>query len=172
MEVRELNMGQLKSVYTYMQKDFPQDELKPLYKLFQLMANGSYKLYGYFDNMDMVAYALILHNENVGLLDYFAVMDGKRDNGIGTMFLSELMRGFNLAGELAMPSDVEDETLCIRRVNFYERMGWRIRGELDLHGVRYWLISIGSVALQGVRDLYKCMYGTNWEMGITISNWG
>ncbi|MDR3085052.1 MAG: GNAT family N-acetyltransferase [Christensenellaceae bacterium] len=126
---------------TRLQRDFPRSELRPLLSIKTLLRSANYSLLKWTENGEMLAYATLIHGEGIrgALLDYFAVEEGRRGQGIGGRFLSEL-RGFLRADgiviESELPEAAEDpaeRSLRERRIAFYERcgaerssLGWRV----------------------------------------------
>ena len=73
--------------YEHMQQDFPPAEVKPLDVLHELMEEGVYYPYGWFDEAGtLTAYAFFVKAQKgtVALLDYFAVCSAFRSHGYGS----------------------------------------------------------------------------------------
>ncbi|MBQ9064759.1 MAG: GNAT family N-acetyltransferase [Blautia sp.] len=79
---------------THMEADFPRDELKPFSAIREMMEAGKYLVFGAYEGDALTGYAYIAIMEKNGiqisLLDYFAVVRGKRGRGTGTFFLKKL----------------------------------------------------------------------------------
>ncbi len=120
--------------YNHMKADFPPDEVKPLQVLHNLMEQGLYMPYGWFDDGQLRAYSFFVKagEGNAVLMDYYAVCRGYRSHGYGGKCLVLMKELFNgLSGIIA---EVEDPTKSrnedelhtrTRRVAFYQRNGLR-----------------------------------------------
>ena len=144
MELKLLNKEELGELYTReMVYDFPKSELKPVRSMFRLMDAGRYEPLLVTQDGEAVGYAMVWlpGAGQGGLLEYFGVLRGKRDHGLGGQILDLLARRYGqLFGEAEAP-DSEDPAvndLRRRRIAFYQRNGFRV---LDytcaLFGVRF-----------------------------------
>lgn len=137
MDIRKLAKEEVETIYnTFMVNDFPADELKPLDRIIISMDNGIYECLGYFDGDELTSYALFVILDKNYLLDYFAVLDGKRNEGLGSAFLKELS-GDYLKGNKSFIIEVEnpefaesqdERNLMERRIGFYYRNGFKNTG--------------------------------------------
>lgn len=144
MELRLLKKSELKSLYTQeMTVDFPKSELKPLSAMLRLMDLGRYDPLLVTDNGQPVGYAMIWLPEDRagGLLEYFGVLRGMRNGGLGTQILGLLIERYGqMFGEAEKPcsDDPAENDLRRRRIAFYERNGFRVLDyECALFGVRF-----------------------------------
>ncbi|MDR2514883.1 MAG: GNAT family N-acetyltransferase [Christensenellaceae bacterium] len=130
--------------HTRLQRDFPRAELRPLFWIKALLASGNYSLLTWSENGEMLAYAALIHGDGIGgvLLDYFAVEEGSRGQGIGGRFLGELRAylgeegkaGLLIESELPKSAqNAEERAIRERRIAFYARcgaeqtgLGWRV----------------------------------------------
>ena len=130
MELIELNQEQVKGVYhTYMEKDFPDNERKPLSMLLEGMDQGKYQCLALGHETELLGYAVMAVLGDDYLLDYLAVCDGKRNQGYGEILLKLLADKYeqaqSLIGEVEDPryaADSEERRLRERRLHFYR---WR-----------------------------------------------
>ncbi|MBP5604762.1 MAG: GNAT family N-acetyltransferase [Ruminiclostridium sp.] len=148
--IKKLNKEQIRYVYeTFMTKNFPDAERKPLSMIYRSYDKGIYECYGCFDSDKSaeipIAYAFvmkILDGGNLYLLDYYAVAAPEmRDKGIGSTFLKELFGTLDdpelLICEAEYPESADD-TVKQRRVDFYLRNGFSDPGVRSrLFGVEY-----------------------------------
>ena len=92
MTVRRFTAQEIADVYnTYLVKDFPKAEVKPLSRIQYLFEKNLYFGYGLYDESDtLLAYAFFsdAYGCEFVLLDYFAVVDGNRGAGIGCKMLT------------------------------------------------------------------------------------
>lgn len=144
MELRLLNKDELTALYqNEMTVDFPRAELKPLAAMLRLMDMGRYEPLLVTENGEPVGYALAWLPEGGegALLDYFGVLRGLRNGGLGTKILALLMERYGqIFGEAEAPcsDDPAENDLCRRRIAFYERSGFRVLDyECALFGVHF-----------------------------------
>lgn len=146
--VNQLKLNEIKDIYySHMQEAFPQSELRP-YKNIELLTNrGNYECYGLYENGDLIAYAFFAKTDNgkYSLLDYYAVLNGMRGKGIGSIFFPLLcekmahLDGFLIEVESVESTEDEDEKhLRRRRIAFYEKNGSVMTGvKCLLYGVDF-----------------------------------
>lgn len=135
IQLKHLDSQLLTSIYhTHMTNDFPQNELKPLQTMLNLMDKGVYLTYGLYDHNELKAYALFVNIPNTSylLLDYFAVCQTYRSSGYGTLFLNELKHycknhiGIIIEIEsLHSALDQADYDIRYKRQSFYESNGFQ-----------------------------------------------
>lgn len=133
-------LEQVKVVYdTWLVRDFPGEEVKPFKNIQSMWHSGNYYALGlYSDANELLGYALFVKVEEVPmlLLDYFAVLEPYRKQGIGSYFLQQLREqaGEQIAGIFIETEDVsfaetQQELLeRTRRDCFYEKNGAEYTG--------------------------------------------
>ena len=153
MELKLLNKEELTDLY---QKelvfDFPKSELKPLRAMLRLMDQGLYDPLLVLEDGHPVGYALCWFGkewEGKGaLLEYFGVLRGQRNGGIGSRILGALAERYGqLYGEAEAPTseDPEENDLRNRRLGFYQRNGFRLLDyECALFGVHFKCLYLGG----------------------------
>ena len=144
MELRLLTKEELTDLYqNEMTAVFPGAELKPLGAMLRLMDMGRYDPLLVLDGERPVGYALAWLSENRegALLEYFGVLRGLRNGGLGTRILALLLERYGqLFGEAECPDadDPAENDLRRRRLAFYERNGFRVLDyECALFGVHF-----------------------------------
>lgn len=171
MRVISLNKDQVTELYqkSYV-KDFPAAERKPLSMLLKGMDRGTYQCLGLLNEQEeIISYAYFVQKGQDFLFDYFAVLDGGRNKGIGSQFLSLIAEFFkdadSVIGEVEDPAyaqSEEDRDLQTRRLHFYLRNGYldtKIR--VKLFGVDYIVLQLDNGKIMDkkqVSDLYKAHY--------------
>lgn len=184
MLIARLNPAEISQVYhEHLKRDFPSDELKPLFVIKGHLKNNFYQAFGLFDQpadgstpdlSGLVAYAYLCGCPTGGLLllDYFAVVPGSRSQGLGSSFLAQLCHELHLAdGLVAEVESVEaartDEERVVRqrRLNFYLQADFQrsaVQGRI--FGVDYRIVyqPLGSqldntALLAAVIQLYRDM---------------
>lgn len=145
MELKLLNKEELAALYRHdMVADFPHAELKPLSAMLRLMDLGRYDPLLILEGGQTLGYALLWLPEGRegALLEYLAVLRGKRNSGLGARILTLLgSRYSQLFGEAEAPepdASPEENDLRRRRIAFYERNGFRVLDyQCALFGVRF-----------------------------------
>ncbi len=134
MHCRQLTDIEIIDVYsTQGPQHFPQDELKPVWKVKQYLEQNTYLGFGFYDEEQLVGYALFYCTPEFPhlLLDYYAVLTPYRKKGIGSAFLQDLRQtvnayGFYIESENpisdAIQTKKEKETR-LKRISFYHRNG-------------------------------------------------
>lgn len=125
-------------IYTKTAKHhFPPAELKPVGRVCSFLEEGKYICYGLFEAGELLGYAFFLKPEKADfmLLDYYAIMEGHRNQKLGSVFLKLLKEEFKMGKEYPVsgffiesehPDFSKDEAerdLRQRRIAFYERNG-------------------------------------------------
>ena len=144
MELKLLNKEELTEIYNgEMVADFPKSELKPLRAMLRLMDMGRYEPLLVTEKGEALGYALVWlpRNREGGLLEYFGVLRGKRNGGLGSRVLALLLERYGqLFGEAEAPDsdDPAENDLRCRRIGFYERNGFRVLDyQCALFGVHF-----------------------------------
>lgn len=144
MELNLLTKAELTALYRdHLLADFPKSELKPLKGMLNLMDRGVYDPLLVTDDGQPVGYALLWlpHDRKGALLEYFGVLRGLRNNGLGARILDLLTERYGqLFGEAEAPTseDPAENDLRRRRIGFYERCGFRVLDyECALFGVHF-----------------------------------
>lgn len=144
MELKKLNRDELTALYnSEMVFDFPKTELKPLQGMLNLMDRNAYDPLLVTEEGRAVGYAMVwLPSDRAGaLLDYFGVLRGLRNGGVGSRILDLLAERYGqIFGEAEAPTseDPAENDLRRRRIAFYERNGFRVLDyECALFGVHF-----------------------------------
>lgn len=152
-----------------LKRDFARNELKPLSAIRNMWERDAYDCYGLFDGDAILGYAFFARLGRSLLFDYFAIAEGRRDEGLGSVFLQKLADCFENAdlviGEVEAPDsarDAETRALRERRLAFYLRNGCReTEVRASVFGVDYrLLVSPASKARTAaeLREIYTELY--------------
>lgn len=152
--IEEVSREQTAEIYKkHLERHFPPEEVKPLKNIYRMWDAGAYRVLGMYkqgekqggEQSALIGYAFFAMVRDVLLLDYFAVLEPYRGQGLGSLFLRELrekLQGFT--GLLIETEDAEsaatEEELYERRQRdiFYERNGARRTGiRSEVYGVHY-----------------------------------
>ncbi|MDD7390825.1 MAG: GNAT family N-acetyltransferase [Lachnospiraceae bacterium] len=138
--IRRQSLDEMKEIYDgMMTRHFPADEIKPFWKIKDSYEKGEYMGYGlYEENSGCLAYAWMcsIPDENWILLDYYAVTENLRGQGMGSRFLKrffeECTEGVPVIIEVedpdrlvGIPEDEKERELAkrLRRISFYLKNG-------------------------------------------------
>ena len=173
IELSPLSGERLRRVYhTYIKRDFPRSERRPLSSIESLCQTGRYDTWGVYEEDELLAYAFVWRTEegHCALLDYLAVCPESRGQGRGAQVLALLKRKYGpecpLLVEAEAPAEClspEEDRQRRRRLAFYQREGFRLLNyQVLIFGVRYaMMIWPASCALEpetlqtAHRGLYK-----------------
>ncbi len=165
-----LNNEQIEFIYNkYMSVDFPPDELKPLPHLLRMVDEGLCTYYALFEGGEVLSYFGLCVKDGYALVDYLAVNPEKRGQGIGTKTLELLKKaaGENIllieCEDILAASDPSEREIRKRRINFYERSGFKLCGvKARLFGVDYVLLTFPENTPDpklGYSTVYRAMLG-------------
>ncbi len=175
METRRLtDIEQIRQIYdTRMRYDFAPDELRPWFSLREGWERDEYDCYGLFDGDELLGYAFFVHLLHGGkvlcLLDYLAITETRRGEGLGSLFLRQLsgyLRDFDcIVGEMEDPEaagDPEERAARERRMRFYLRSGYRATALRSLvFGVDYLVFEVPAGkdhTTEELREAYTVLY--------------
>ena len=175
LEIRRIaDLAQAAQIYeSRMAKDFALNELRPWPSLQRSWERGEYLCFGLYAQRELLGYAFFIRSSaddcQPCLLDYFAVADRCRGQGLGSLFLSQLGSCLpHTAGiliEVEDPDTAEDEAQHQdreRRLRFYLRNGCRPTGlQSRVFGADYVLLELPSKCSyppELLREIYSAIY--------------
>ncbi len=128
---------------------FPPEELKPLFAMERMIAQGQYEALGFVRSGRVEGYACCWLDGDVVLLDYLCVPASQRSGGIGSAMIAALLSRYEggclLAEAEAPTGDADADAMIERRLGFYRRSGGRMLGyDTALFGVHYKTICWGG----------------------------
>lgn len=174
MEIRILNREEIARLHKdHMQVDFPASELKPLAMILDACEKGFYRVEGFFHNDSLIAYACLAavpeKPDHPVLLDYLAVVRGRRDEGWGSRVLDVLRQayphGILIECEAVQTAQsTEDRANRERRIRFYAKNGAVLQAfDVTLFGVRFSILRLGGNdhpnARESMLNLYRVILG-------------
>ena len=154
---------------TRMKRDFPRAELKPLAMIRHYWNKGLYECYALSDEDEIYGYAFFVRRQKDYLFDYFAIAEGHRNEGLGTLFLQQLkdciQKANCIVGEVEDPDRAKDEetrALRERRMQFYLRSGC-LRTEITakVFGVHFRILEVPTATehtAEEIRTVYTELY--------------
>ncbi|MBR4030058.1 MAG: GNAT family N-acetyltransferase [Clostridia bacterium] len=169
------NPQEITEIYNnHIKNDFPPAEVKPLSRILMLYEKNLYFVYALYEKDELLSYAFFSSAPGCEyvLLDYLAVVSGKRNMGIGAKMLdllkTEVCKNFNgILLESENPDfakDEEEKEIRVRRIAFYLRYGFEItKMHSCLFGVEYKILAYCRVShstlslTQALSDLYKSL---------------
>lgn len=126
IENKHINIDE---IYTEMEKQFPDTELKTKASLKKIFSLNEYKFFNIIneDNNICGYFTLLELPNNTALIDYFAINKEFHSKGYGTKTFVNIKqklnyRGYYLEVEKENPQDIN----TIRRVKFYKNLGAQI----------------------------------------------
>ena len=164
------DFAQVEALYEErLKKDFVRSELRPLSSMRRSWERSAYDCYGLFDGDEILGYAFFVRLGNNYLLDYLAIAEERRDEGLGSAFLRRLADGMKEANcmvvEVEDPDragDAESRAIRERRLQFYLRNGYR---DTELRsvvfGVAYRILEVptaGTHPTGELREVYRELY--------------
>ena len=167
--IKSLSEAEMTEVYRQrMKRDFPPNELKPLTRILAQMRKHIALCLGYYKEDQMIGYAVLQQDERQRclLLDYFAIFDHNRGQGLGTCFLNELKTMFADREMIVIEAEAAATEQARKRIAFYQRAGARISGiQLHLYHVDYAVLTLDLAAVlddtqvrRQLTDLYRRIY--------------
>lgn len=165
--------------HAHMERDFPDDELKPLFLLEELAAQGINRIYGCYKDGRLAGYYVLARKQGsqMVLLDYLAVVPEWRGTGVGShilrMIREQLEDKTYLFIESENPAYAKDEVEKVtreRRLDFYRRGGAVEQGvKVLLFGVQYNGLTLSrdtfptpQQQMEDYMDLYRSMLPPDW----------
>lgn len=176
--IEQLKQAQVADIYSqYLTKHFPADEVKPLKSINRMWDMDAYSAYAMYSEKAtdqdngivqpaLIGYAFFATAPTCDLilLDYFAILEPYRGQGMGSRFLREMKNLLpNYKGLLIETEDIDraqDETehrTRRKRDLFYEKNGaFRTRVKGTVYGVHY---AVWNFPLSGISDDVSCQKG-------------
>lgn len=148
MNYRHATKDEVPELYrNFIKKYFPRNEVKPLSNIISMLEKQVYKVVVMEDDTEVVATAFIkiLPDSFTCLLDYYAVREDRRNNGLGETFLRKLRESFIDDRAMFIESELPDaakndeqKRIRLRRLDFYKRCGAKDSKVItDIFGVKY-----------------------------------
>ena len=155
--------------------DFPPDELRPAAWVAELLARGQYFGFLFTDGETPVGYTFLCRadNQELYLVDYFAVFAPFRGKGFGSAMLEALRTEFSAAEALFFEVDDPDFAVADTEKNKRDRrLAFYFRGGLAdtevrtcVWGCEFRILSLdqtaafrGQDAAEGLNAIYKILF--------------
>ena len=159
---RLTDFRQVEKLYkSRLESDFAEDELKPLSAMKKSWEEGNYDCYGVFEGEEILGYAFFVSNGDNCLLDYFAIKEDRRNEGLGSIFLKQLTACMEkekyVIVEVEDPNQAnsfDEKTLRNRRLQFYLRNGYmETTLKSSVFGVSYRLLEASNSVPHSARNI-------------------
>ena len=167
LKIRNINKEEYKGLYSHMKRDFPPNELPPLFAVKRNFKKGIYDGFYLTEETD-IGYAVITAPENMryGLINYFAILPEHRSKGYGSEFLKIILNHYSdhtLVLEADDPAAAKTDVLrdeAVRRVRFYERAGFRVipTKKAKIFGVDMLIMASGQNEKLSAREIMRALY--------------
>lgn len=174
MELLQINKQEVEKIYNnHIINDFPEEERRPLEIILSLIDNDIYIPFGLYRNQNLLGYAFFVkkENENVLLLDYFAIVNNKRHKGYGSKFLyllTQMLQEYLIIAEVESDENIEDEKtreLRHKRILFYLKNNFtKTDVSVILFYVHYNILYFNETNIddhiveQHLKDIYHQLY--------------
>lgn len=179
--IRKLSLEEARKIYEeHMVRHFPKDEIKPWKSIERMWNMEAYHALGMFEMANrmqpaLLGYALFAQKPegNVCLLDYFAMLEECRGQGLGGTFLGKMKEVLTDYQGILFETEDEDaaedeQQLQVRkrRNAFYEREGMlRTDIRTEVYGVKYMIWNYPFKGLgtdreacrKNLADIYRIM---------------
>ena len=180
--IQELSLEQMSDIYNqWMYLHFPKDEIKPFKNIQKMWQEGCYHALGMYEQTEgkrnFIGYAFFAMSvhRNMLLLDYLAMVEAYRGQGMGGIFLQEMQKRLQdtngISGIIIETEDVafagNEEELLERtmRDRFYEHNGAkRTTIKSEVYGVHYtiWQLPVTNLVEDGecraaLKEIYELM---------------
>ncbi len=156
--IKEHDKTKLKSLYL---KAFPEVERKPFELLLEKEKQQKADLYSIYYQQQFSGLAIFLIDEDLILLDYFAIEENQRGQNIGSKALKKILNHYqdkNLVLEIESPRvKTDDQLIRQKREHFYLKNGLKHLGiQVKLVGVEMELMANNSqISFQDYINLYS-----------------
>lgn len=161
-QIKQLEKNQIHDIYQqHMKHDFPDNERRSENNIFILMEKGQYQGYRFYDDNHLLGYAFCFCQDQMILLDYFAIIASKRNQGLGSTFMQMLLGVFQDKTVIleAENPDINPNEEKKRRVQFYLRNGYiRLKQSITLYYVHYALLASKPTTKEQLENLYHAFY--------------
>ncbi|MBS6194312.1 MAG: hypothetical protein KH828_01845 [Clostridiales bacterium] len=164
--LQAVSAGELEKIERLYLTAFPKAERKPFALICEKQKEGAADILTVEEDGEFAGLAITIYNEDLVLLDYFAIDETKRSGGRGSAALQLLMKyyeGKRLLIEIEsteVPCDNPEER--VRRERFYHRNGMKdLEITVNLFGIVMKLLSCGGpVSYREYIEVYEQAYGT------------
>lgn len=140
--IKKIDIETLRNVYyQYMTKDFPENELKPFEMIEEIINRNKGTAIGFYQNNNLLGYAILIYSQDKLLLDYFAIIKEYRKKGYGTTILKEVKEYFKNYAFLLIESEDNNSLEAKERIKFYQHCGCKnSKTRIRLYFVDYLLL--------------------------------
>lgn len=151
-------LDQIKQLYI---EAFPKSERKPWELLLQKQQEGTMELLSIEEDGNFLGLAIFAFDKDLALLDYFAISDSQRGQGVGSKAIRMLQNHYHEKRFLleieSTKVDAENITIRKSRKDFYLRNGLHvINFDVNLFGVEMEILAnCSKLNFEEYRDIYR-----------------
>ena len=124
--IRRIGTEAFDRVYALLEKSFPREEYRPYAGQKALFSDPAYRVYGYSETEggEILGILAVWELKEFLFLEHFAVEPARRNGGIGSRFLRELLEQWEKPAVLEV--ELPENEIAARRIGFYERCGFTL----------------------------------------------
>lgn len=119
--LKKITDKEFEKVYKILSDSFPKNELRPKGNMKRTMENKKYIVYSYGDK-DIKGITAVWELDGFLFIEYLAVNEKFRNNGIGSEILKELCDTYKCP--LCLEVEPPESDITKRRIEFYKRNGF------------------------------------------------
>ena len=171
MELRPIEQKDLSMVRGLYQTAFPRAERKPFSRILRNCRRGRMELLVIWEEKQYAGFFITAVMEDMVLVDYFAVPQGKRNRGIGGRALALLRRQY--PGKVIfleiekIEEQAENASQRKKRKAFYLKNGMMETGiSWKMFGVPMEILSFTPLSREDTERMYGFLYGRFWFLPI------
>lgn len=171
MELKQAEKKDLLMVRRLYETSFPRVERKPFSRILRNCRKGRMEVLAIWENLSFVGFFVTALCGELVLIDYFAVAEGKRNQGIGGKALCLLQQQYP-AKKIFLEIERTDEKATNaaqreKRKNFYLENGMKETGMIwSLFGVPMEILSFSLLSRAEIVQMYAFLYGRFWFLPI------
>ncbi len=172
--VKATDEKRLKLIEDLYLRAFPKSERKPFSLMIQKQAEGTMELLSIEEENAFLGLAIFAHDKDIALLDYFAISDEMRGQGVGSRALKALQKiyaGKRFVLEIeTTKKPCDDLEIRNKRKDFYLRNGLHTMDfDVNLFGVEMEMLSNAEyLTFEEYLDVYKNACGLKYANKIRL----
>lgn len=123
MRFQIVQPDEFKMIYEEMENNFVLEERRDYKEAYEVLNNELYTLYHIIENENKVGFISLWKLKGFVFIEHFVVYEKYRNNGYGKTALELLKEKYD---KMVLEAEHPLNEMCIRRLNFYQRMGFNI----------------------------------------------
>ena len=122
INIREADLNEFKEVYELISAEFISADIKPYDTVYKLVRSEELKVYVIEEEIIYGGLFLSIYDDIV-FIENLAISSKYHSSGYGSKFLGAILDKYH---DKNMVLEVEEDEMLEKRVNFYERLGFKI----------------------------------------------